>query len=166
MWHFGYLWGTEKNTSARDIQQLVGPTADLYLDQGNHNVVFLNRLFFFSHARWKEVCSSIHHSALYLCLPRSLPLTHSTSFVLSPLNTPSLDSMCSVSHIFCYFCLSPARFSLFLSSAFSYFLHKLSFLPLGPHSFSISLGFAPRYSSSSSAAASELSRAHLPQEQP
>ncbi len=73
--------------------------------------------------------------------------------------------MFCISHL-CYFCLSLARFSLFLSSAFSYFLHKLPFLPSGPHSSSISPGFAPRYSSSSSAAASELSRAHLPQEQP
>lgn len=85
-------------------------------------------------------------------------------FVLSPLNPPSLDScVSSISHLYCFsFCfLARSFFSLFLSlsSAFSYFLHKLLFSPLRSSSFLLHLAglCSPLYSSSSSAAASELS---------
>lgn len=107
-----------------------------------------------SHAPWKEMCRSIHRSTLYLCLTRSLPLclsffllTHSTSFVLSPLNAPSLDSVCPAPHIFVSFLpLSLARslcFSLVLSSAFSYFLHRLFSLPLRSSFFLHLTGLCP-----------------------
>lgn len=80
-----------------------------------------------SHAPWKEMCRSIHHSTLYLCSPQSLPLclsffllTHSTSFVLSPLNTASLDSPCPVPHIFVSFL--PLSLALFFTSSLIRFL--------------------------------------------
>ena len=103
MWLFGYLLvsgAQNKPTLDRDTEQLVGSTTDLYLDQGNHNVLFLNRLFF-SHMQHGKKCAVRSISALfYLCLSLSpslfifFLLTHSISFVLPPLNAPSLDSLC------------------------------------------------------------------------
>lgn len=167
-----------KNTLHIDTQQLAGPTTDLNLDQRNRNVLFLNRLFF-SHMQHGNKCAVRSIAALSFFLI-SLPLRPSLSVYLSPSHTfhlfcsltllRSLTWLCtfSVSRL-CYFCLSHRlAFPLFFSLICFFFisLRKLSFLPSGPHSSSISLGFNPRDSPSSSAAASELSRAHLPQEQP
>lgn len=104
---------------------------------------------------------------IFLSRSASLPLylTQSTSFPLSPLNLPSLDYVFCISYLLLFLSLTSSVFIVPLICFFSYFLHKLSFLPLGPHSCSILLGFAPWCFSSSSAAVSELSWAHQPQEQ-
>lgn len=174
------ILAAEKNTLDIDAQQLAGPTTDLYLDQRNRNVLFLNRLFS-SHMQLGNKCAVRSISALFFFLFKSLCLsvppslfifpllTHSTSFVLSPCYAPSLDSVRSPSHVFVIF-VSRAG-SLFhcfsLSSAFSYFPSQAVFPPLrSPFLLQSRWALTPRYSPSSSAAASELSRAHLPQEQP
>lgn len=103
MCYFGYFWGI-KGRHLTETQQLVSRTTDL--DQGNHNVLFLNRLFFSHMQHGKCAVRSIAALFISICLSPSLSvylLTHSTSFVLSPLNTPSLDTVCSLSHIFVIF---------------------------------------------------------------
>lgn len=115
-----------------------------------------------SHATWKQVCSSIHCCALYLYLPRSLCLTLSTSFVLSPFHICSLDSARSLSHIFVLFSVSHSlRFHCFSYLLFSTLPPLRSSLP-PPSRWALTPWYSPF--SSSSAAAPELSWAHLPQE--
>ena len=104
-----------KNTLHIDTQQLTGSTTDLYLDQRNRNVLFLNRLFL-SHMQHGNKCAVRSIAALSFFLI-SLPLRPSLSVYLSPSHTfhlfcsltllRSLTWLCtfSVSRL-CYFCLS------------------------------------------------------------
>lgn len=165
--YFGYWWGAEERRHAAVSES----DRRLIFRSGKPQCLVSQPSLLHSHATWKEVRSSIRRGALYLCAPPSLfiffLLTHSTSFVLSPLNTPPLDSVRSLSHIFVISLrLSLACFSMFLSSAFFLFPSQALFcpwvlVPPPPHH-----ALAPWYSFYSSAAASELSWAHVPPEKP
>lgn len=91
MWHFAYYWASgAENTLDRDAQQLVGPTTDLYLDQGNHNVLFLNRHFFSHMHHGKESFvwpASVLFISACLCLSISVylfPRSHAPPLWLAP----------------------------------------------------------------------------------
>lgn len=74
----------------------MGPTTVLYLDQGNHVVLFLNGLFF-PHRQHKGNKRAVR-SFISICFGPSLPVCYkySASFVLSPLDFFSPDYVCSV----------------------------------------------------------------------
>lgn len=131
-----------------DTQQLVGSTTYLYLDQGNHNVLFLNRLFFPLMQHGKKCCLS----PSVFCLTYSLfihLLTSRDSFT-PPFVIFTHHLLAFVSLICCICCFfSPPWLALFpLWSSFASSLSGNGLL---------------RIFSSSSAAGSE---AHLPQEKP
>lgn len=91
-------------------------------------------------------CSPIHLTALHRSLPQSPRLSfsfsHIPSLLFAHLNALSPEFLCSASYICLIFASNSLGFQLFLSSVFSYFLHKLSSPPPGPHTRSILLGFA------------------------
>lgn len=98
----------------------MGPTTNLYLDQGNHNVLFLNRHFSNMRHRKKHFVQPISALFISACL-----LTHSTSFVFSPLNNLSL--VCAFSFCILLYFLSSLHLSSPLRSSF--FLHLTGFRP-------------------------------------
>lgn len=94
----------------------------------------------------EKKCSPIHLTALHRSLPQSPRLSfsfsHIPSLLFAHLNALSPEFLCSASYICLIFASNSLGFQLFLSSVFSYFLHKLSSPPPGPHTRSILLGFA------------------------
>lgn len=127
--YFGYWWGAEERRHAAVSES----DRRLIFRSGKPQCLVSQPSLLHSHATWKEVRSSIRRGALYLCAPPSLfiffLLTHSTSFVLSPLNTPPLDSVRSLSHIFVISLRLSLVFRCFSHLLFSYFPHKLFSAP-------------------------------------
>lgn len=78
-------------------------------------------------------CSPIHLTALHHSLPQSPRLSfsfsHIPSLLFAHLNALSPEFLCSASYICLIFASNSLGFQLFLSSVFSYFLHKLSSSP-------------------------------------
>lgn len=81
----------------------------------------------------EKKCSPIHLTALHRSLPQSPRLSfsfsHIPSLLFAHLNALSPEFLCSASYICLIFASNSLGFQLFLSSVFSYFLHKLSSPP-------------------------------------